>query len=124
MASLPDFMTLRLAEAVEKLPAGDIDRLPFGVIGLDPLAIVRTFNKTEAQQSGFGERARGKDFFLDVAPCMKNGYFTGRIEKARAAGTLDISFSFVGDFSDHDREITVRVQSASDGGTWIFHQRA
>ncbi|PPQ26235.1 hypothetical protein [Rhodopila globiformis] len=121
---LPDFETLDLAGAVEALSREDIDRLPFGVIGLDPDGLVRVYNKTEAQQSGYQDRpSHGRLFFVDVAPCMNNGYFKGRIDKALKAGTLDISFSFVGDFDDRDRELFVRAQSASNGGYWIFIHR-
>lgn len=55
---------------------------------------------------------------------MNNGLFKGRIDKAMKSGTLDIEFTFVGDFSDRNRELHVRVQSATDGGVWIFHHRA
>jgi len=125
MSKLPSFDQPNLAEAVEALNQEDIDLLPFGVIGLDSQGAVRIYNRAEATLSGYGTRsAFGKTFFTDVAPCMNNGYFKGRIEKARAAGTLDISFSFVGDFSDRNRELSVRVQAAKDGGTWIFVKRA
>jgi photoactive yellow protein len=124
MSDLPDFETPRLAEAVEALTQAQIDVLPFGVIGLDPQGVVRLYSKTEATMSGWGTRPTlVRDFFTDVAPCMNNDYFRGRIDKARAAGKLDIRFTFVGDFSDRNRELTVRVQSAKDGGTWIFHKR-
>ncbi len=123
-AQLPSFDTPELATAVEALPARELDLLPFGVIGLDTKGVVRVFNATEAQSSGRKSRpSHGLDFFVDVAPCMDNGYFKGRIEKALKAGKLDISFTFIGDFSDRNRELSVRAQSASDGGIWIFHDR-
>ena len=121
MTSLPPFDTPRLAEAVELLTPEQLDLLPFGVTGLDSQNLVRVFNKAEAEHSGFGDRAAaGRLFFVDVAPCMNNGYFKGRIDKARREGTLDITFNFVGDFSDCERELTVRAQSGKDGGFWIF----
>ncbi len=124
MDTLPMFDTPKLAEAVEALSGEQLDLLPFGVTGLDKNNIVRVFNKAEAELSGYGERASlGRLFFTDVAPCMNNGYFKGRIEKALREGTLDIRFTFLGDFSDSDRELTVRAQSASDGGCWIFIKR-
>ena len=106
MNSLPDFETKNLAEAIEALTAEKIDQLPFGVIGIDPEGIVRVFSKTEASQSGYGSRlALGTFFFIDVAPCMNNNHFKGRIDKARAAGTLNISFTFIGDFEDLEPRI-------------------
>ena len=125
MPPLPDFDTPKLADAVEALSLADIDRLPFGVIGLDPQGAVRVYSATEARLSGYGNRpVIGRTFFTEIAPCMDNGHFRGLIEKARKQGTLDIRFTFIGDFSDRSRELTVRVQAAKDGGTWIFHHRA
>ena len=124
MNSLPSFDTAKLAEAVEALEPEQIDDLPFGVIGLDPDGRVRFYSRTEARLSGYkGRPSDGQLFFVDVAPCMNNGYFRDRIEKAMKSGKLDISFSFVGDFSDRERELNVRVQAAKDGGCWIFMQR-
>jgi photoactive yellow protein len=125
MSNLPDFDLPKLAEAIAQLKPDEIDRLPFGVIGLDAQGVVRVYNATEATLSGRGSRpTHGRMFFVDVAPCMDNGYFKDKIEAARARGSLDIEFTSVGDFSERGRELTVRVQSATDGGTWIFHKRA
>jgi photoactive yellow protein len=121
---LPDFDEPRLAEAVERLPPEAIDRLPFGAIRLDASGVVRFYSKAEARLSGYGARkALGLHFFTQMAPCMDNPQFRGRIERALAAGTLDIEFNWYGDFSDPDRELRVRIQSATDGGAWIFMQR-
>ncbi len=120
----PSFDTPNLSQVVEAMTPAELDLLPFGVTLLDADNIVRIVNKSEAELSGFGDRARaGVLFFVDMAPCMNNGYFKGRIEKARQAGTLDITFTFVGDFTDTNRELTVRAQSAKDGGAWLFIQR-
>lgn len=125
MFAVADFHAADLAAAVEALDVAQIDQLPYGVIGLDPAGIVRIYNRTEAQLSGRKDRPTvGHAFFADIAPCMDNAYFKGRIDAARAAGTLDIEFTFIGDFADRERELSVRVQSAGDGGVWIFHKRA
>jgi hypothetical protein len=50
-------------------------------------------------------------------------YYSGRIAQALLRGTLDLEFTHIGDFEDRNRELTVRVQSASGGGYWIFMQR-
>jgi photoactive yellow protein len=125
MLPLPAFDTPKLAEVIETLTQEELDLLPFGVTGLDAQNLVRVCNRSEKMSSGFGERiAVGRLYFFDVAPCLNNGYFRGRIDKARREGVLDIRFSFVGDFSASDRELTVRAQSGKDGGYWIFIQRA
>jgi photoactive yellow protein len=124
MTAAPDFSMPGLAVAVDGLSIEQLNQLPFGAIKLDAQGAVQHYNATEARLSGRGGRPTvGKMFFADVAPCMDNEYFKGRIDKALKAGTLDLSFTFVGDFSDRERELTVRVQSSKDGGMWIFHQR-
>jgi photoactive yellow protein len=85
---------------------------------------VTYYSQAERRLSGSGRRERlGAEFFANIAPCMDNADFKGRIERARAAGTLDIEFSHIGDFDDDARELSVRIQSAADGGYWIFMRR-
>lgn len=121
MSDIPNFMSWSLAQEMERLAPEEIDRLPFGVIGLDPQGTIRLYNRTEAETFGVGNRpVIGKTFYSDVAPCMNNAYFKGLIDKARAAGKLDLQFTFIGSYVNARQELKVRVQSASDGGTWIF----
>ena len=123
-SSSPDFDTPGLATAIEKMPPGEIDRLPFGVIHLDRNGVVTSYSRREGELSGFDPtRAVGMAFFKDVAPCMDSPALRGRIETAMAAGTLDAEFTHVGDFSDRDRELCIRAQSAADGGVWLFLKR-
>jgi photoactive yellow protein len=113
-----------LARQVEALGEAEIDALPFGAIRLDEKGAVTFFSKAERDLSGYGARPTvGKIFFTDIAPCMADAGFRGRLEAARDRGTLDIAFSWTGDFADRRREMRVRIQSASDGGVWIFMQR-
>ena len=122
--SLPGFEEPHLAQAIERLSEDQINQLPFGAIRLDSNDAVMLFSEAESRLSGWGERPRlGRKFFTEIAPCMGNPGFLGRIERALAAGSLDLEFTHVGDFSDRDREMSVRVQSATGGGYWIFIRR-
>lgn len=113
-----------LRARVEQTPTAVLDWLAYGVIHLDAAGEVTFFSRTEARQSGFGERnPLGKKFFTELAPCMGSAEFLERIDQARKAGTLDITFEQIGDFDDAERELRVRVISAAAGGAWIFIQR-
>lgn len=120
----PAFDTPNLSEVVEQLPVEEIDRLPFGAIKLDRSGAVMFISQRERELSGRGDRPSiGMAFFTDIAPCMNNPGFKGRIDAALEAGTLDAEFTHVGDFADRDRELSVRAQSASDSGVWLFLRR-
>ncbi|MET4666011.1 hypothetical protein [Sphingomonas sp. PvP056] len=121
---VPDFDTPALARAVEALPTAVVDALPFGAIRLNADGTVAFYSAAERRLSGSGSHDRiGLDFFGKVAPCMDNPDFRGRVERASAAGTLDLEFTHIGDFEDRDRELNIRVQPASTGGYWIFLRR-
>jgi photoactive yellow protein len=122
---LPSFDTPRLARAVERLLSPAIDRLPFGAIRLDPEGRVTFYSATERRLSGYHGVGLGQSFFAEMAPCMDNDEFRGRIDAARAAGRLDIAFGYVSHMpsGQRDVELDVRVQSASDGGCWVFLKR-
>ena len=113
-----------IAASIERLAPAELDALPFGVIKLDASRRVTFFSRTEAELSGYGDRpAIGKNFFMDLAPCMGTPEFLSRFERAHAERTLDVLFEHVGDFKDATRVLRVRIQAASDGGTWIFLKR-
>lgn len=120
----PDFDAPDLALRVEALPSVAVDALPFGAIRVGTDGLVDYYSAAERRLSGSKEAARvGLDFFGTIAPCMDNSDFRGRIDRALKAGTLNLEFSHIGDFEDRDRELSVRIQSASTGGFWIFMRR-
>jgi photoactive yellow protein len=113
-----------LARVIEQLPVDAINRLPFGAIKLNSAGVVQFYSAREAELSGRGNRpVIGMEFFTRIAPCMNTPKFREPIEAAIARGKLDIEFTHIGDFSDRDRELAIRAQSASDGGIWLFLQR-
>jgi photoactive yellow protein len=119
----PDFDEPLLAKAVERLSQEEVHALPFGVIRLDNEGTVTFYSDTERRLSRYPRDVVGYRFFTDIAPCMNNAAFRGRIEQAIDAGRLDIRFAYIGDFPSPDLELGVRVQSATSGGCWIFTKR-
>jgi photoactive yellow protein len=119
-----DFEASDLSATIETLSQYELDHLSFGVILLDADGIVRFYSEAEARQSGYYRNdALGQNFW-QIARCFDTDEFRGRIERAYAASPkIDLEIGWVGDFSDHRRELRVRVQSARSGGFWIFIQR-
>ncbi|ADP70290.1 hypothetical protein Rvan_1016 [Rhodomicrobium vannielii ATCC 17100] len=118
------FADPKLARKLEALSDEERHDLPFGIIKLDSNGVVSFFSRTEARESGWKKRpALGIDFFVGIAPCMATPEFKGRIEEAARHGAVDIELGWVGDFDDPNGEMTVRIQSAADGGIWICLDR-
>ena len=123
-AEVLDFEAADLAPRLASLSPAELDALPFGVVKLDAEGNVTYFSAAEAEQSGFlRQRALGRDFFVDVAPCIGTPSFRQRVANARAAGRLDVRFEHVGDFADPERAMVVRVVSAAGGGLWVALKR-
>ena len=121
---IPNFESADLARRIEALSPAELDALPYGVIKLDAHGVVLGYSATEATRSGRKKRPTvGLDFFHEVAPCMASPAMRGRVEAAAARGTVDIEIGWTGDFDDPDRDIRIRVMSASDGGLWLFMNR-
>lgn len=117
-----DYDALDLAARIEQLSQYELDNLPFGVILLDIEGIIRFYSETESRQSGYGSTPLGLNFF-DIARCTSKGDFRGQIVRAQEEGKVDLEFAWPGDYDDPAREVRVRVQSARQGGVWMFLQR-
>jgi photoactive yellow protein len=117
-----DFNAPDLAARIEHLPHDVLDRLPFGVILLDPEGTVLFYSATEAQQSGYGGSPAGQNFFT-VSRCAGMDEFHGRIMRAHEQGPVDLEFGWPGDYGDATRELRIRVQSSRPGGFWLFIER-
>ena len=120
----PDFHDPDLVSFVELAPPGTVHALPFGAIRLNHEGNVVFYSDAERRLSGYRKDAVSHSFFSEIAPCMNNPDFRGRIDKALQAGKLNITFSYIGDFEDPARQLDVRVQSATGGGCWIFIRRS
>ncbi|MFZ4406254.1 MAG: hypothetical protein ACOYOH_02880 [Paracraurococcus sp.] len=121
----PDIDAPDLAARLAAMAPEAIDALPFGAIRLDDAGVVAFYSARERQISGYRREVVGRDFFREIAPCMQRPEVGGRIERARAAGTLDVVFDMIGDLPSGERDVALRVRllSAGDGGTWILMLR-
>jgi photoactive yellow protein len=123
ISAVPDFEEPHLAAAVEKLSPDQVHALPYGAIQLDPSGQAIFYSDAERRLSGYRKTVLGRDFFLEIAPCMNNANFRGRIDRAIAAGRLDIRFNYLAEQPTGTTDMEVRIQAATGGGCWIFLRR-
>jgi photoactive yellow protein len=117
-----DFDAPDLSARIEKLSLAQLDTLSFGVVRLDREGVIVVYSATEARQSGYGSQPLGENFY-EIARCAGKNDFHGKIIRAQEDGKVDLEFAWPGDYDDPKREVRVRVQSARQGGVWMFMQR-
>jgi photoactive yellow protein len=117
-----DFNAADIAAQAEQARQSDLDSLPFGVIKLDRQGIVKLYSATEARLSGYNVVPLGQNLF-DVAQCANREDLRARIMHAMEDGPVDLELAWLGDPNDPMREMRIRVQSARDGGVWMFIER-
>ena len=86
-----------LAATIGRLPAAELDRLKFGVIGFDASTAVCVYNAFETQAAGLRVGSVvGRPLFKVVAPCMNNALIAHRFEAAARDGVpLDVVVPYV-----------------------------
>jgi photoactive yellow protein len=120
-----DIDTPDLARRLSAMTPEAIDALAFGAIRLDAGGTVTLYSARERANSGLRREVVGRNFFADIAPCMQRPEVSGRIERARASGRLDVVFDFVSDLPSGERDVALRARllATGDGGTWLLLQR-
>ena len=78
------------------MDVAQIDRLDYGVIGLDRDCLVDIYNSTEARLAGLRSvTVIGVHFFLSTAQCMNNFLVAQRLEdEAELDATIDYVLTF------------------------------
>jgi photoactive yellow protein len=105
----------------------DLDALPFGLIGLDAMGIVRVYNAAEATYSGRSpDRVIGRSFFEEIAPCTNVRDFHGRFV-GLVTGRLAPPVTFRFNFAFPERDVDVRIVMDSAGGyevaVWVVVEK-
>jgi photoactive yellow protein len=84
-----------LNKIVDRVPEKERDQVPFGVIELDKLGTVLSYNMAEAAISGLRpEEVIGKNFFLEVAECTQRPEFFGKFKEGVDKKFLNHIFDF------------------------------
>jgi photoactive yellow protein len=100
----------------------NVDRLPFGVIGLNATGIVDIYNVTEASMAGLErESVIGTHYFLTTAQCMNNFMVAQRFEDEPE---LDTIIDYVLTFRMRPTPVKLRLlKGAASPRRYILIQR-
>jgi photoactive yellow protein len=93
---LPDFYDPQLARAFGQLSPDEVHGLPFGCIHLDANGTVIFYSDAERRLSGYRKDVVVCRFFTDIAPCMNNATFKGRIDRALLVRNGDAVSGWIG----------------------------
>lgn len=76
---------------------GELDQLPFGVIGMDREGVACRYNQYEVRQASYEPSdVIGRKFFEDIARCMNNGLVAGRfLQAVQRDESLDATIDYV-----------------------------
>jgi len=117
-----DTTTRMLVPFLDRMTVEELDTLPYGIVQLDADGRVLSFNRAEAEDTGFTrQRPIGRDFFSDVSPSAFGEEIFGRYVTAFSTRHLDETFRFTFTHGAMPRSVQMRMYFAARTSTlWIF----
>ena len=110
--------------ALDAATDGDLDALPFGVIGLSQDGTVETYNLYESLLARLDRKqVIGRKFFTEIAPCTAVPEFEGRVYVLHAGISRSSRFEFVFDFKSGAQQVGVGVLPRARGGAFLVVNR-
>lgn len=115
-------MSFASAAELPSLSHREADEKPYGIVKVDDNGVVQMYNRWESQMAGVApEKAIGRNFFTQVAPCTNNRLVFGRFKSGVAKGELDVEFNYT--FTYKMRPTNVRLRLFHHPGTetnWVL----
>jgi photoactive yellow protein len=107
---LPPPPTALSADDLDAMTPEELDELPYGMIQLDAAGRILKYNAVESRLASLPrERAIGRAFFTEIAPCTKVQAFYGRFREGVVRESLDATFRFHFAFKQRPRDVAVRL---------------
>jgi photoactive yellow protein len=101
---------------VDERSDAELDGLPFGVVGLDEEGIILRYNLYESRFARLDRnQVLGRNFFTEVAPCVRTEVFEGRFRRFVAPGAESPieRFDYVFDFKFGTQEVSIELLRAA-----------
>ena len=112
--------------ALASISDADFDVAPFGCVMVDKSGTIERYNRYESELAHLSpDRAVGRNFFHDVAPCTARRAFEGRFLEFVALGdVVSDSFAYFFPFAHGDANVLVTfVKLAARSSFLIVVQR-
>ena len=112
----------KLFDQIDSLTPAQLDELPHGAIQLTLDGTIVNYNAFESKLANVSkEKAIGKNFFTEIAPCTAVKEFYGRFRDGVAARNLHAKFRFHFSFAKNPVDVTVTLFYSSITNTiWVF----
>jgi photoactive yellow protein len=107
---------------MKDLTEAELEQLPFGAIQLDTSGRILRYNRFESKLSGVHKnRALGKHFFTELAPCTNVKEFYGRFQEGVARKRLHEKFRYHFSFKKNPVDVTITLfYSDLTDSIWVF----
>lgn len=115
-------MAESIVRRLDDLTEEELDKLPYGMIQLDPSGRVLRYNSTEARISTLDQKRQiGRHFFVDVAPCTQVKEFYGAFLDGITARKLDVTFQYHFAFTRGPGDFMIRLfYSVRTNTAWVL----
>ncbi|HEX4489353.1 MAG TPA: PAS domain-containing protein [Terriglobales bacterium] len=107
---------------MKDLTEAELEQLPFGAIQLDTAGRILRYNGFESKLSGIHRnRALGKHFFTELAPCTNVKEFYGRFQEGVARKRMHEKFRYHFSFKKNPIDVTITLfYSDLTDSIWVF----
>jgi len=110
-----------LGERLRTYSADALNDAPFGIVAVDDDGVVQFYNRYESEMSGVDrEKAVGKNFFNQLAPCSNNRIFQGRFKKGVRTGEMDERFNYTFTYKMRPTLVDIRLHRDDANNNWIL----
>lgn len=123
-ASGASFVPVELFDRLDHLDDAALDDLEFGVVKVDDDGVIVHTNRYQCDLSAVpNDRAVGRSYFTDVAPCTNNRLFYGTFRKGVAGRSMNLLFFYTFTYKMSPTEVKVHLYRSSEGNNWILVKR-
>jgi photoactive yellow protein len=117
------------ADVMDRLPrmtATDLDALDFGCVRVSDEGLVQMYNKWESDFAGVAQdKALGRNFFRELAPCTNNRLIFGRFKDGIADGHLNAIVSYAFTYKMKPTLVNVHLYRDNASKTnWVLVQKS